>query len=308
VIPLILLSALLILFSNPASADLCDYYKKHSPGIYKINCEDGPSRAKRNTGSGASTFGGAFNINPSSIPTEPSPYGLETIGSGIPPGFTETNLNFSIIKGFHKIGSAVSTSGNNTFYGNDIIQRAYKTPEYKTFDPPEKAQGKLPTFNLGTAFELIEAQGSIPSLSLGVSLRHNQITDTFGWGTGVMIKSGIFVLGGGIAKEKVSNFLPEVTFYSATGGIRFLIFELEYSWLKNSGGIVLSPIQIMTLTANLGPIILSYAVRRAEFFSENGEIFQSHYAVQCQLNGHLSIGLLKNYIPGSTSFAMQIFL
>lgn len=291
-----------------AQADLCDYYKKFSPKIYEINCVQGPGKAKKSVGSGATTFGGAFNINPSSVPTEPSPYGLEVIENVIPPLFSNNRVNFSLIKGFHKIGSAVTTNSNNTFYGNDVIQRAYGHSTYKTFDLPEPAKGTLPSFNLGTAFELIKSKSIFsPSFSLGVSLRYNQITDTVGEGLGFLVKTDYLVFGSGIVSEKVSNFLPAMDFYSVTVGLRLILLEIEYTWLKNSGGVTLDPIQILTFTTNLGSLILTFAVRRLEFLQE-GEVQQYHYAVQYQFSRHLSLGCLYNYVPGAGSVAMQVFL
>jgi hypothetical protein len=295
--------------STPTYAStVCDFYKKYAPLIYDINCNRGPTHAKKNTGSGASTFGSAFNINPSSVPTEPSPYGLETIQSAIPPAFGEKAYTFSLIKGFHKFGSAVTTGNNNTFYGNDIVQRSQGYSTYDTFAPSEPAKGTLPSFNVGTAFSLLENKSIFNvAVSLGLSARYNHITNTMGGGMGLMIKSDYLILGAGFVNERVSNYYPQIAFYSATVGLRLLLLDLEYTYLQHSGGVSLGPVQIVTMTYTVGPIILTYALRWLDFYYE-GQVAQGHFALQCQFSKHLSLGVMQNYIPGANSIAVQIFL
>src|SRR4051812_5970598 len=67
---------------------LCEYYRKHLPNTYKLSCTNGSSSSK--PAGATSTFSSAFNLNTASLPTEPSSYGLETLGNFITnPGSTE---------------------------------------------------------------------------------------------------------------------------------------------------------------------------------------------------------------------------
>src|SRR3954462_13014538 len=102
-----------------ASAE-CDWLREFAPNVYKITCGGGREIRSSTVGS---SFSNAFNVNPAKVPNEPTPYGLETIVSYTRTDPTYFGTNFSIVKGFHKIGTGISTASNNTFYGNDVYRR-----------------------------------------------------------------------------------------------------------------------------------------------------------------------------------------
>jgi hypothetical protein len=277
------------------------------PGIYKINCT-GRKQVHANSGSGSASVSDSFNINPSSLPTEPSPYGIEMIGSYLRSTPSAAGFTFALIKGFHKIGTGISTNSNNTFFGNDVMQRGLGPSNITTFEPFEKPASSLPNLNLGTSYQLIAPKGSFKtSLSLGFSARYNKITSSLGFGLGFVVNSDYVILGGGFVNEHISNFLPAIQFYSGLVGLKYAFFEIEYTILQNSGGYSLSPIQIGAISGSFGPVILTAAIRSLNYLKE-GEVTQTHYAVQVQVSTHFTVGYLVNQIPGTNSLACQVFL
>lgn len=313
---LLLLAATLCATPAFAQSDSCEFYKKFLPKLYNINCRGGGAgRDSPKPGGGYSSFAGAFNLNPAAAPTDPSPYGLELIGSRARTSEEiDPRLSFGLIKGFKKVGAAVATAGNDTFYGNDIIQRKFGEDTTPPPQPWEAPRGKLPSFNLGTAFELGPQEGhGIITPALGVSLRYNRPTDTLGFGSGLAVGGGPFSAGFGIAREQIASFLPPLWFYSVLGGVKLGPVQIEYTQLWNStirGAEDLEPIQILTATVGVRRAILSAAVRKLNYpkLDPGGvERIQFHGSVQYQLFDHLALGYLYNYIPGMHSVAAQIF-
>jgi hypothetical protein len=291
------------LVAGAARADLCDFYRSENPELYKLVCADGHAGSKP---AGANTtFSSAFNLNAASLPTEPSGYGLEVLGHRIRDGGA-TAPTFSLVKGFRKFGTGISTGGNNTFYGDDVIDRLSGIPELKTFAPPEPARGQIPNLNIGTSLELLSPTHG-PVVRLGLSGRYNQITDTWGGGPALLLNWKRFSLGGGYSREQISNFLPRLTFVSLQATFRFWLLEFEYDRLTDNSGFGLKPIEIYTATLTIQRLILTAAVRHLDTLFLRNEI-QHHYAVQFLFSKHVSAGLLYNYIPGATSIGLQYYL
>jgi hypothetical protein len=302
-----------VLFPATSRADRCEFYKKFIPSLADTVCgSSGGSRASSNARSAASsagsTFASAFNMNPAATPTEPTPYGLENIASQIRVDSGEFSSSFSIVKGFQKFGTAVTTAGNNTFYGNDIVQRGTSGANLSTFTVAESGKKALPHFNLGTAFSLNPSKkGTHRALNLGLSARYNSITETVGPGLGLSLGERWFTLGVGMSRERVSSTLPGIYFGSAMMALRVPMIELEYSLLLNLNGPSLDPITIFTGTINLGRVYLTAAQRKASY-AMDGKVTQYHYAVQARLSRQFALGVLHNFIPGTNSAALQVFL
>ncbi len=275
------------------------------PAFAKYVC--GGKRSTRPAGA-SSTFSGSFNLNPAGAPTEPSPYGIETISSYIRKENPSWSPQFSVIKGFKKFGSGVSTSGSNTFYSNDIVQRTRGHANIETFDLNESAKGKVPNLNLGTAIPLNPSKkGDLDALKLGVTLRYNQMTDSLGGGFGLSGGNSSLTYGVGITRESVSNLLPRMYFGTFSLSFRLWFLELEYAVLKHYEGLFLPPVQIGTVTMNMGRLMLTAAMRRV-FYELDGLKNQPHFGLQFALSQRLTLGCLFNFIPGTNSLALQIFL
>ena len=294
--------------ASSAFADsLCNYYREELPYMYRLMCTDGGSATTKPAGVN-STFSDSFNVSAAALPTEPSSYGIEIIESYLRRPSTSWSPTFSIIKGFHKFGTGVSTGGNNTFFGNDIVQRAVGTPDVDSFSPHEPAKSSIPNLNLGTSFQLVHTRGGyFPNVDLGFSVRHNKITDTWGGGPAFLLSWKYLTLGAGFTRERVSNYLPIVTFTSFLASTRISILELEYTQLRNYGGFALDPIHILSATLSLGHFMLIAAERKLNYL-QWGSVVQTHYALQYMVSKSWTVGAMYNYIPGADSVAMQWFL
>lgn len=305
---LLQLVGLLALFavSFPSQAEtVCQHYRKEAPNLYKILCTNGAVVETKPAGA-SSTFSSAFSLNSASLPTEPSSYGLETILSSFTSDRLHVGPTFSIVKGFQRFGTGVSTSSNNTFFGNDIVQRATGAPEIDSFEPHEPAKGSFTNVNLGTSFSVFEVERG-PSMRLGFSARYNKTTDSLGGGPALMISWKRFTIGGGYTQERVSNLLPRVTFVNLMLSARVSILEFEYTRLSNIGGFDLKPIQILSTTASFRRLTLTFAIRHLEYYSA-GDVTQTHFAIQYLFSKNFSAGYLVNYIPGTASIGTQFYL
>ena len=287
-----------------AMSDLCKYYRDSSPDVYKVFCKNGSGSSKP---AGAnSTFSDSFNISSASLPTEPSSYGLETLGSVIRNGKGIWSPTFALVKGFHKFGAGISTGSNNTFYGNDIVQRLKGVPEIDSFSPHEPSKGSISNLNIGTSILLHEASEG-PTYRLGLSARYNKTSATWGGGPALLVSWKRFTLGAGFTRETISNFLPRMTFTSFIASARFSLFEFEYNLLSEKSGLPLSPIAIFTVTATYGRLTVSGAARTLDYFGMN-PITQYHYAIQYLFSQRFSAGFLMNYIPGTNTIGIQYYL
>lgn len=286
------------------AGDVCDWYRKTFPHVYQVLCSGG--KRKASVAGAHSTFSTGFNLNAGVLPTEPTSYGLEGIGSVLRSDAGQWQPTFALIKGFHKIGTGVSTSGNSTFYGNDVLERTRSTPELKTFKPLEAPAGYVTSLNLGTSIAVIDNPRGL-SVGLGLSGRDNKTTNTFGGGPGLLLSSHGLSAGLGITRERVSNFLPAMYFYNGTISAQLGFMELEYALLTCTGGLGLDPIHIGSLTLHLGRFMFTAAVRHLNYLS-TGSVNQEHFAGQVLISKSISVGVLYNYIPGATSFAAQYYL
>lgn len=252
-----------------------------------------------------STFSDGFNVTSAALPTEPTGYGVETIAKMIR-GNPNAGISpdFSLIKGFHRIGTGVSTAGNGTFYGNDIVQRARSTPLITTFKPLETPTGYVSNLNIGTSIGIVAKKTF--NVNLGLSGRYNKMTNTFGGGPGLVMSTGGFTWGGGITQEKVSNYWDKVYFLQTMVSMKFGFLELEYNYLKNMGAVALDPVHIGTLSITMGHLLLVGAARHLNYLSA-GEVTQFYFSTQYLFGKAFSLGFLYNYVPGTDSLAFQIY-
>ena len=287
---------------------MCDTYRKFFPSLYEISCHGSRSSVSRPSVGGGSSFASSFNLNSAAIPTTPSPYGLETITSVLRQSYPGIYPSFSLVKGFTRIGTGLSTASGNTFFGDDIVQRRYGTPLYSSFNPLEPAKSNLPNVALGTSFAVLQPQAKVGSgISLGVSLRYNHISDTLGFGLGFIYTYGLFHAGVGMSHERVSNYFDAINFLTAVVGVRLLIFDFEISQLRDDSLFQLDPIMIYSATATLGGLLLSASERSLNFYS-TGTVTQEYFSAQYQISKHFTAAYLFNYVPGANSVAFQIFL
>ena len=286
-----------------AADTICDDYRTNSPLMYELFCHGGSSSKPAGANS---TFSDSFNINAASLPTEPSSYGLEMIGSRLRNNNDIWSPTFSLVKGFHRFGTGISTSSNSTFYGNDVVQRANGAPLVDSFKPHETAKGHITDLNLGTSFAFLQSKAL--SLQLGLSARYNKTTNKWGGGPAVVLIWPNLTLGAGLTREKVSNSLDWIEFLSLFASKRISVFEFEYTFLKNSGGYSLHPVHILTIGLNIRRLLLTGAARRLNYLRTQGEVTQYYFGAQYLFSKSVSAGVLYNYIPGANSVGFQYFL
>lgn len=298
-----------LLSSQSVEASPCAYFKANSPALYKIYCRNGDSGGSARPAGASSTFSSSFNISAASLPTDPTGYGIESIVSVVrsanPDAQTLISPNFALIKGFKKFGAGVSTSAANMFYSNDVYERSFGATEVRDLAPREPSAGHFSHLNLGTSVALWTPKDG-PALTLGLSARYNRTTDTWGGGPALLLGGAQLTIGAGITREKVSRQFPRLNFYSGIASARLWLFELEYNYLKENARRGLTPIHILTLSANVDRVIVSGAIRRLNYLTY-GERNQTHFALQVRVASALSIGALYNYIPGTVSLGTQIY-
>lgn len=298
----IFLMSLAFVMSTSHASPICDGYRKNEPRMYELYCRAGSSSSTKPAGAG-STFSESFKLNPASLPTESSPFGLEVISTflrnGAAPGFP----TLAIIKGFHRIGTGISTASANTFYSNPIKQRLTGPSNLETLDEGETKLGHLTNLNLGTSFLIADPSWG-PSLNLGLSARYNQLTGSWGGGPAVLFSTSHFSWGAGISREQVSNVLPRTTFFSWMVSARVSILELECDVLNQSTQAELSPVQILSANLTVRNFMLTAAIRQLNYLKE-GNVTQTHFAIQVLLGNHLSVAYLYNFIPGGNSLGVQ---
>jgi hypothetical protein len=163
----------------------------------------------------------------------------------------------------------------------------------------------MPNLNVGTSFSLKKFEGG--SVKLGLSGRFNKTTNTYGGGPGLMVNWNRFTMGAGFTRERVSNFLPVITFTNFMVSARIYVLEFEYTQLRNSGGLELDPIHILSATADIRRLTLTLATRKLNYLNV-GDVVQNHFAIQYLFSKRFSAGFLFNYIPGASSIGTQFYL
>lgn len=298
---------LLFLSTDALASPLCDYYRSNAPTLYRMVCSSGGGGGGRPAGA-SSSFSSAFNLTAASLPSEPSSYGLETLGN-YARSSGETGPIFSIVKGFKKFGTGISTSSNNTFYGDDVVQRSLGEPDVSSFTPHEAQKGSIPNLNLGTAISLFKL-GSGVAVKLGTSLRYNKTTATFGGGPALSFSSPYLTIGGAVTRERISNFLGPITFSSFQFSVRLSVLEFEFNQLMNNSVLHQNPIRIYTLSASIKKFIFTIAQRSLDYQlnGENFPVTQRHFAAQYLISKTFAGGFMYNYIPGATTLGLQIYL
>jgi hypothetical protein len=286
------------------AGDICDYYQKNNPALYKNICGGG-TRKTRPTGS-QSSFSESFSMNSATLSTEPSSYGLESIYTFSKSDMSKSQSNFGIVKGFKKLGAGFSTNQSNTFYNNDLIRRRYLGPLVDNFEPYEDALSKRPNLNLASAVKLLEL-GDFGVLKLGGALKFNRFTNTWGGGPALLMGTPWVSIGAGFTREKIAILPPRINFFTALVSLRISFLELEYNQLSSNDSFKLGPVHIFTSALRFRGLTLTAAIRQANFYGL-GKVQQRHYAIQYLFGKRFSVGYLNNYIPGNHSLGLQAFL
>lgn len=295
---------ILAFFSVTGEArDLCDYYKDYIPEVYNAYCTGGRSHTQM---SGASaSFADAFNLNPASIPTFKTPFGIEVIASSTAAGYSAPTYNFAVIRGFQKFGAAISTNNDTSVYSTKT-----STSGNSQVVPSGIA---IPTINAGFASNLLKDEQKVfLTPNFGVSGRYNRNDRTFGYGMGLNFTSTHFSIGASYAQDGLNIYTSSArNFYTAMLSIRLNAFQADYNFVKNSGsntgGTSTAPIHIASASLMIGPVQASGAFRQ---YSDDTGAAQNviHFAIELRATKFLALAYLYNYIPGTQSLGAQLML
>lgn len=174
---------LLLLFSAPALAELCDHSKKF--------CGYWPGSSSPSTG--APTRGEKIKINPAAVPTEKHT-GIEMI--------IFDGADFALVKGFGRVGAGISMSNSeDTFFGTPSIE----LPEDKLQRHQKKKKYEGQKYTLAGAFQVYSNKKSGMKqfdTNLGLMGKYNKATKHTLGGVGLSGKAGFFTFGYSLYKDE----------------------------------------------------------------------------------------------------------
>ena len=296
---------IVLLAAIPSHAfDICKYLK--NGGV------SGCNGFKVSSGGSVPSQGAAHQMNPGSIPAKDTPFGLETLYS-LPPSDDSTasaKYNFSLVKGFKRMGTGVSTGSEDTFFSHSYIHASQETmleePIRAIYDANDTI---VRTVNLGTSFRIPLGNASkVFEPSLGVLTRYNVPMKQWGWGLGLDFSTGMFSAGISYVTEPNEVELRNVPMVILMAGFGWGPIRLDYASLRYQDGLLLGlPASIMTVSFNWKRLIVFAGHRISQNFQ--GEYLTDQmYGAQFLITKHFSLGALMNYLPGRYSIGAQIFL
>lgn len=279
---------------------------------FPLNCSKGSS-----SGSANPSKSDGFSVNPSGIPTETTAFGLEGIWSSAGTNYPKTSLNTSIIKGYQRVGSALTSGNGHTFYSFNLLQ-AHQETGFQTSAEKVAAESTAEgTTNIGGALALVRNSAKAKLVpTLGASARYNKLTKTWGPGYGVTLNSKFLSLGWGAwtSAGSVALGIPETSASNLNASARFGNVNVEYTYINYSAKGLPTimadyshPVSILTGSLAIKRCIFTVAKRQAVNIL-NSPISLMLFAFQLQVSSHIALAYLHNYIPGAYSLGLQIFL
>ncbi len=303
------------------ATDPCVEYRNTmpQPSWFQETCNKSGGHGTAKIGGGYSSYADPINLNPASIPTKPTPMGVEVIYSFSQAALVTGKTNLALIKGFQKFGTGISLSSDNTFFSNQPVSVAQNTSTGasstqfspgSTFSSAGSSSSTVssPVLNLGSAIDLDILKrdmkgynGALGGLAK-IATATNKITPGFGFS----IQKEFFSLGGSYFQEKDSLTNQVTASYTYSFGIRLNSFMAEYLLMSTTGAQMLSqPIHLLTASYSASRFMFSFAVKRAYDLS-NLSTIEYHGAAKLTLTSMLAAGYLYNYIKGCHSVGAQI--
>lgn len=252
------------------------------------------------------SFADSVNLNPASIPTMRTPVGVEVIASNANVAVAGAKYNVALIKGFRKMGAAISTDSDTTFFNHGLYQASGTSSSSSS-----SADAVMPSLNLGAALAglLSTKQESSFLPSYGVVARYNRVRQKWGHGLGASFNSKYLTIGGSAVSEKNSDS-SITTFGAYSAGLKVHAFQADYTYLtygKGSSFLTNAPTHIVSAAIRFRGFWLEYAFK--QYVDASGTTATKMLiGSQVQLGKFLALGYLYNYIPGAHSLGAQIFL
>jgi hypothetical protein len=282
-----------------------------------VPCNSSPQQ-QTVSGGAYPTFGDMFNVNPGSIPTIPTSVGVEAISSTTGDANAKPLINVAVIKGFQRVGTALSTNSENTFYTYNLAQAYQNTAAQSPLERQVADASVMSTVNLGAALAIVANQLkriSIPTL--GLNLRYNTAARSWDPGFGLSVNSKHFDLGfsqySGKARTPQTSMTTKTT--TATVGAKFEYLNLEYTYLSykaNDIGLATrsavfhNPVHIFTGVLQMKEVYFTLG-RRLAFNMDDRRVALTLLALQIQFSGKFAFSYMLNYVPGASSIGFQAF-
>lgn len=307
-----LLAFATLVFALPAHAVRnCTLRGINESGFVQKCADSEESPAHAISGDAYPTLADAMNLNPASIPTHVTPYGIETIGSFQGSQVAGTNWNVAVIRGFGHFGTALATNSDNTFYSSPYLQQtAGASQSYSLSD-----DRVFPTMNLGAATDsLIKKIAGIIKPVAGVALRYNKTRGTFGYSSGLSLGVGkAFALGASFIHEPSGQSLSGEQTIHLTAGLTLDVFQADLTYALDR--FLALPGSSDSFRASLLLATGSVTFRRfggtlgyKRFLDTTASSVRSLGLVSLYTQLHRSVRLayLYNYVPGAHSLGAQI--
>lgn len=303
---------LLLLLQNNVKAENCYH------GLVSDDLKCSNESYSTVSGGAYPLFSETFNLNPASIPVVKTPIGVEAIVSVPTQASVESQVdyNFALIKGFERIGAAIASNSDRTFYTYNLVQSLYGSDEKAITDQNIIDNSIAPNLNIGSALGI--PMGEIEkyvSPSIGGAIRFNQLTKKWDNSLGLSINSKYLSIGISSTNHEPSGYYPGSTLVTYSLGLKISYFHIEYSILSYeiqtlglySYNIYTEPVNIITASFRYKKLMFTGAQRSFTNF-EGKRITQLLISAQYLVYKNLSLAYLYNYIPGSQSLGIQFFL
>lgn len=300
------------LIAAPSSArDLCEEYRNRAPVPDWINrhCNGAGGKLFSKVGGAYSSFADSFNTNPSTIPIEYTPVGVEFVTSYVGSA-NGRRSNVALIKGFERAGLGFSTDSENTFYSNSRLQSAVdRRPEMlKEINRSNLNLGQ--GINLGAALAPLTRflNSQIPILPVfGLGAKYTSLSGKWSPTLGASTRMGILSAGLSYAFES-SDYGSGYHFFSFTSGVKALGVQAEYVYQQTTTGTYEEPpVHIGTFSSNILGAQIVAAARMSESF-DGSHRTRLHAALTYPIFLKLTLGYMYNYIPGLQSLSLQYWL
>jgi hypothetical protein len=305
---------IMLFFSSTSQArDLCEEYANWMPlpKWYPASC-DPSGRMRSSLGGAYSTFADAFNLNPAAIITKFTPYGAEYIYSKTETG---SNSNFALLKGYGKAGVALTTSSDETFYGNGLFYKFADARGKQISAVP--ALGTFPTVNLGTAVDLIKmfADGKLNTSilpTIGTMIKFNKATNSFQYGIGAGLQIWKMSLGYSRNQDPETKYTPLTRSETVTLGIKVARIRIEgvivfvNQIAETVTGTLVQPSssKFLTVSGNLSRLSITAAYRNF-YNSLNQQTNGYHFSLNLSVTPQMSVQYLHNYVETGRSLGIQ---
>lgn len=244
-----------------------------------------------------------IRFNPASLPTVPSPAGVEATYSSR----TEADGKFQValIKGFSSFGLGLSSWSENSF-ATPNVQRALRTRFVSVFD--DYSSQSNDGFRLGAALAIpLGALEKYFRVNGGASLGKGRLSRSSSTTYGLTLESRFLHLGYSKAYETISTQIPDAT--TATFGVGVSLEGLYLGFSRISyaiGTIEQLPIYLYSLRYADRRWAIYGALKRDADFSGNRDTDKTA-GISRYVTDKLVLGYLYGLYPDSHSMTVQLY-